>query len=125
MARLTTPAPRLSALTPRLPVDKPKRIERERDASAPWRAWYKTARWQKLRLQVLKRDNYTCQVTGVVLIGKYPDPNSPVVDHIKPHRGNEALFWDLSNLHVVSKEYHDSVKQKEEQASLHHRGVWD
>jgi hypothetical protein len=25
----------------------------------------------------------------------------------------------------LSKAYHDSEKQKQEQASLHHRGVWD
>lgn len=102
-----------------------RRNERERDASAPWRAWYKTSRWQKLRLQILQRDLYTCRVTGVLLIGKHPAPNSPVVDHINPHRGDEALFWDEKNLQAVSKEYHDSVKQKEEQTSLHHRGVWD
>lgn len=101
------------------------RNERERDASVPWRSWYKTARWQKLRLRILQRELYTCRLTRVLLIGKFPAPNSPVVDHIIPHRGDEALFWDEDNLQVVSKEYHDSVKQKEEQASLHHRGVWD
>lgn len=124
MARLTTPAPRLSTLSARLPVDQPKRIERERDAAAPWREWYKTARWQKLRRRILKRDLYTCQQTGVLLIGKHPEPNSPIVDHIKPHRGDPALFWDESNLQALSKAYHDSIKQAEEQASVHQRGVW-
>jgi 5-methylcytosine-specific restriction protein A len=34
-----------------------------------------------------------------------------VVDHILPHRGDEALFWAESNLQTVSKTYHDKEKQ--------------
>ncbi len=126
MARLSSLKPRLSTLSPRL-TSAPswKRDERERDAAAPWRKWYKTARWQKLREEVLKRDLFICQQTGVLLIGKRSAPNSPIVDHIKPHRGNPDLFWDRNNLQAVSKAYHDSEKQKQEQTSLHHRGVWD
>ena len=30
-----------------------------------------------------------------------------VVDHIKPHRGNPALFWDPSNWQPLCKEHHD------------------
>lgn len=89
---------------------------RQRDASQPWRAWYKTARWQKLRLDVLSRDGWTCQKTGVALVGKYPAPNSPVVDHIIPHRGDPDLFWDQANLQAVSKQYHDSEKQRLEKS---------
>ena len=106
-------------------ADVSHRIESDRDAAAPWRKWYKTARWQKLREDVLKRDLFTCQQTGVLLIGKHPAPNSPVVDHIQEHRGNAELFWDMNNLQALSKAYHDSEKQKQEQATLHHRGVWD
>jgi 5-methylcytosine-specific restriction endonuclease McrA len=50
----------------------------------------------------------------VLLVGRHPAPNSPVIDHIIPHRGDERLFWDESNLHAVSKAYHDSTKQSEE-----------
>ena len=84
---------------------------RQRDANQPWRAWYKTSRWQKLRLKILKRDGYTCQATGVMLVGKYPAADSPVVDHKHPHRGDADLFWDERNLQALSKEYHDKVKQ--------------
>ncbi|MEO0485283.1 MAG: HNH endonuclease [Pseudomonadota bacterium] len=91
---------------------------RQRDAAQPWRAWYKTARWQKLRRQVLKRDAYICQKTGVALVGVYPAPNSPVVDHIVPHRGDEALFWNEGNLEAVSKAYHDKTKQSIERRGL-------
>lgn len=131
MSRLSAIKPRIDTLSSRLGSIQPQRVERERDVAAPWRRWYKTARWQKLRLVILMRDSWKCQKTGVLLIGKHrnkdgkPDPNSPVIDHIKPHRGNPELFWDESNLQAVSKEYHDSEKQRLEQESLHQRGVWD
>jgi hypothetical protein len=31
---------------------------------APWRAQYKTARWQRLRVAVLLRDLFTCKMCG-------------------------------------------------------------
>ncbi len=76
--------------------------------------WLNTAAWQKVRLDVLKRDNYICRQTGVALVGKHPAPNSPVVDHIIPHRGDPKLFWDQSNMQSVSKAWHDSEKQSRE-----------
>ena len=91
---------------------------KQRDVQQVWRKWYKTARWQKLRRKVLARDGYVCQATGVALVGKYPAPNSPVVDHKEPHRGDEVLFWDEGNLQSVSKAYHDKDKQ-----SLERRGL--
>jgi len=111
---------RLTSLTPRLRVP-PSRLggaprseaerSRYRDRTRSWRRWYKTARWQKLRLKILARDGYVCQATGTALIGAYPAANSPVVDHIRPHRGDPDLFWDEDNLQAVSKDYHDRVKQ--------------
>ena len=80
------------------------------------RGWYKSARWQALRQEVLARDLYTCQQTGVILTGGKNAPNSPVVDHVIPHRGDEHLFWDIGNLQAVSKAYHDSDKRKMEMA---------
>ena len=90
---------------------------RQRDKATPWRKWYYTSRWKKLRQEVLIRDNYTCQKTGVICGGYYPSDTSPVIDHIKPHRGDKALFWDAANLQTVSKGYHDSIKQREERGS--------
>lgn len=112
--------PSVGRLPPRLGFGERDRVESERhrlaerDRSVEWRRWYKTARWQKLRLRVLVRDLFTCQATGVPLVGKYPAPNSAVVDHKVPHRGDPALFWDEDNLHAVSKGYHDSIKQSQE-----------
>ena len=76
--------------------------------------WYNTSMWKRLRRIVLIRDDYVCQMTGVALVGKFPAPNSPVVDHKSPHRGDLELFFDVNNLHAVSKEWHDKVQQGQE-----------
>ena len=49
------------------------------------------------------------------LIKNHPD--SLVVDHKRPHRGNLALFWNEDNLQAVCKAYHDSEKQRIEKAA--------
>ncbi|MEQ8292498.1 MAG: HNH endonuclease [Roseovarius sp.] len=88
--------------------------DQERAASQPWRKWYSTAKWAALKKRVHQRDDWVCQQTGVLLIGKHPAPNSPVADHIEPHRGDPELFWDESNVQTVSKSWHDSEKQRQE-----------
>jgi hypothetical protein len=47
-----------------------------------------------------------------------------VCDHRKPHRGDEHLFWDETNLQTMLKACHDGPKQRAEQASLNQRCVW-
>jgi len=120
MGRLKALPSRLARLPARIAFLPREEAEAERfrlrDAVHEWRRWYKTARWKRLRLEVLDRDLWTCQATGVALTGKYPAPNSPVVDHKKPHRGDPALFWDPKNLHAVAKAWHDSEKQRQERA---------
>ena len=37
-----------------------------------------------------------------------------VVDHVIPHKGNEALFFDAGNLSSLCKACHDRHKQSEE-----------
>ena len=37
-----------------------------------------------------------------------------VVDHIKPHRGDQSLFWDSANWQALCKPCHDSDKRREE-----------
>lgn len=88
----------------------------------PWKRWYKTARWQRKRQSIFLRDLFACQRKGCGRIEG--DTSKLVCDHIKPHRGDERLFWDEGNLQTLCKTCHDTVKQAEEQASLHTRGVW-
>ena len=99
------------------PADDAER-QRRRDGEVRWRRWYKTARWQRLRREVLLRDAYICRQTGVMLQDGRDAPNSAVVDHIRPHRGDPAMFWDPENLQSVAKSWHDREKQKAERSGL-------
>jgi 5-methylcytosine-specific restriction endonuclease McrA len=120
MAKLSSLKPRLGGLSPYMATPTRQQAEkvrlRERDRTTDWRSLYSTQRWQRLRAEVLLRDGYTCQRTGDLLTGKSPAPDSPVVHHKKPHRGDETLFWDKDNLETVSKAWHDSVAQAMEHA---------
>jgi hypothetical protein len=102
----------------------PSRIGKPRSRTAraggqvegPRRAqgWYNTVAWKRLRRQVLDEAGWVCEQTGMALVGKHPAPNSPVVDHRAPHRGDRDRFFDRQNLQAVSKAWHDSVKQAQE-----------
>ena len=59
---------------------------------------YSTSRWQVLRRQVL-RAHPICQACGKEV--------ADTVDHIVPHRGNPALFYDPGNLQALCKACHD------------------
>jgi 5-methylcytosine-specific restriction enzyme A len=112
--------PPLRILKPRLrPMgQRLKSMSSKRDTAgspnATIRSWYKSTRWQKMRIAVLTRDLFTCQKTGVSLMGKHPAPDSPVIHHRVPHKGDEQLFWDIDNLIAVSKAWHDEDGQRED-----------
>lgn len=55
-ARLTVPRPALMA-----PKDEAGRTRYRREVT-PWRKWYDTARWKRLRWSVLLRDLFMCQM---------------------------------------------------------------
>ncbi|SDP92421.1 HNH endonuclease [Phyllobacterium sp. YR620] len=127
MPKLTALKPVLKPLSHRVSklgaYENEQQRFRQRDESQAYRKWYKTARWQKLRMSVLVRDLFTCQMVGCGRI--MADTSKLVCDHRTPHRGREVLFWDERNLQCICKECHDSIKQQEEQATLHLRGNWD
>jgi 5-methylcytosine-specific restriction enzyme A len=116
LPKLNSLKPRLGTLQPRLgsPLGDRKAQDRYRRDTQPWRSWYNTAEWQRLRDQVLKRDKWTCQRTGTLCLGKGNEPDAPVVNHKRPHRGDRALFFDIHNLEVVTKQVHDSLIKAEE-----------
>jgi 5-methylcytosine-specific restriction endonuclease McrA len=118
VSRLTKMPSRMTAAPSRIPraQGEPAR-DRLRNALRPWRKWYKTKRWAELRSERLKLKGWRCERTGVLLVRKAPAPDSPVLDHIVAHRGDPKLFWDRDNLQVVSKKWHDTVKQKQERAA--------
>lgn len=41
-----------------------------------------------------------------------------VVDHIIPHRGDDALFWDVTNHQSLCANCHNSAKQREEKSGV-------
>lgn len=125
MARLKALPPRIAAMPDRLGYVQgdERALDRRRQAEQSWRSWYRTKRWAKLRMQVFVRDNFVCQRSGVLCVGRHPAPDSPVANHVRPHRGDPALFWDPDNLQTVSKQVHDGLIQAEEQAVP--KGRWD
>lgn len=121
MGKLTAPPSRLSSLPSRMMAAAPSRSSASRD-TAPWRAWYRTARWKALRLWVFARDLFTCAMCGKI----EGDTSLLVCDHIEAHRGDERLFWLPTNLQTLCKSpCHDQRKQAMEQKTRHHLGVWD
>jgi len=66
----------------------------------------------QLRWQVLVRDLFTCQRCRLIVTGK----GQAVADHVRPHRGNEAMFWNASNIQCICKACHDSIRQAEDKA---------
>lgn len=115
---------RLKQMPPRITTSMPPRItstipapdvtrSQYRDATQHWRRWYKTARWQALRWSVLTRDLFTCRRCHKVVNAT----SQLVADHIVPHRGDEAMFWDAGNLQCLCKPCHDKHKQREERTA--------
>lgn len=80
--------------------------------AAAYRRLYKTARWRRLREAYLD-DNPLC----VMCLKQEIVTEADVADHIKPHRGDEALFWSVDNLQALCKPCHDSHKAREERGS--------
>jgi 5-methylcytosine-specific restriction endonuclease McrA len=110
--RLKTIKPLVSKLPPRLGYQAGNERERSRyrDATLGYRQWYKTSRWQRLRWKVLVRDLFACRMCERI----EPDTSKLVADHVTPHRGDEALFWDEGNLQCLCKSCHDRIKQRQE-----------
>ena len=111
MAKLGAVRSRLSPLRSRIGgvTGDRKAMDQARDLR-PWRRWYKTARWQALRWQVLVRDLFTCQRCKRI----EGDTSQLVADHRKAHRGDPMLFWSIANLWTLGVNWHSSAKQREE-----------
>lgn len=113
MSKLRQLAPRLGSLAP---VIKRTTDAHGHSATAePWRRWYKLARWARLRLEVFKRDRFTCQWERCGRME--PVTSLLVADHKQPHRGDPRLFWDKNNLQTLCKSCHDKHKQSLERRS--------
>lgn len=109
-------APRFTASRPVLaaPKDEAGRSRFRREAKG--HNLYDSRRWRGsdakqgrdgLRFQVLLDALFKC-----AMCGRSDDPSRMVADHIIPHRGNPALFFDKKNLQCLcAHPCHSSRKQ--------------
>lgn len=104
--------PRITTIKPRIATASTTRVQTIstgtwRDGKTTNERGY-TYRWQKARLQYLREHPLCvmCQADGRINA-------ADVVDHIKPHRGDQAMFWDESNWQALCKSHHDAKTQTE------------
>lgn len=67
------------------------------------------AKWRKLRAAILSDEPLcrACHAAG------YVTPASEV-DHIIPHKGNQKLFWSMTNLQPLCKSCHSRKTARED-----------
>ncbi|MCX4686775.1 HNH endonuclease [Kitasatospora purpeofusca] len=75
-----------------------------RDTAALWRWVYDDERWPLLRDWVFSEEPLCAAGCGAP---------ATVVDHIRPHRGDEALAFDRDNLQAMCKSCHDAKTARE------------
>lgn len=84
--------------------------------NAPWRRWYDTALWARLRAVFLHSDG------GEHVVCEWRDPRTgercrqPTtdVDHKVPHCGDWNLFTDMKNLQGLCRKHHSQKTAKED-----------
>lgn len=73
------------------------------------------SRWQRARKTFLSRAENAlcrmCEASGRVTA-------ATVVDHVKPHKGDQALFWDSANWQPLCKACHDGAKARQESRGI-------
>lgn len=76
----------------------------------PWQHLYGRSRWQAMRQRHLAEHPLCvyCLMQEIVEV-------ATIVDHVIPHKGDEAMFFDPDNLQSLCKHCHDSDKRLEEQ----------
>lgn len=74
-----------------------------RRQSAQYNALYHTNRWRAMRAAFLAM-NSTCVMCG---------GRATVADHIEPHRGDEAKFFDVNNLQPLCASCHSKKTMQE------------
>lgn len=82
------------------------------DEAAAYRRLYKLAAWGRLRLSQLEAEPL-CRFCAA----KGRTTAATVADHVIPHRGDRALFFDPSNLQSLCTPCHDRDKQRLERSS--------
>lgn len=86
-------------------------IDIKQTAKLAYGGLYSTKEWKALRKSWLRFNCWCvyCQQIGI-------RRKATILDHIRPHRGNRALFLDRSNLQSLCKACHDQHKQRLEKS---------
>ena len=71
--------------------------------------FYHSKEWEAIRLEVLRRDNYTCQKCQVKCLGKRLNKPAPHVDHIIPRKEDKTKALDPDNLRVLCPSCHSKI----------------
>lgn len=122
MTRLNTLKPAISKMAPRLSASAHRHSA---EVGGDWSKLYDLRAWRGkpygLRWQTLVRDMFTCQMCGQVI----SDDSKAHADHIEPHRGSKALFFDPANVQTLCEGCHNSVKQSQERGGrMSRRDGW-
>jgi len=85
--------------------DRDREYDRKRDPVV--RKLYRSRRWQAERLAFLREQPLCvdCEAHGVIRPAN-------VVDHIDPHRGDEAVFWDTNRWQALCASCHSRKTAK-------------
>ena len=82
--------------------------------SATWNYLYHTRWWQEARAEQLLKEPFCRECAG-----EGRRVRGQVVDHIRPHRGDLALFRDKTNLQTLCLRHHSiKTRQEEREAPL-------
>lgn len=100
--RLATVRPRVQTVAPRL-----RTITPQQGSSSRFRHLYGTARWQKLRMDVLVEGLFTCVMCGKV------SAHRMVCDHVNGHPADETeeQFW-AGPFQVLCPDCHEGDKKR-------------
>lgn len=68
-----------------------------------------SSQWRKARIGYLAKHPLCCECNkqGLVVAAN-------VVDHVIPHQGNKALFWNSDNWQALCKQCHDRKTARED-----------
>jgi 5-methylcytosine-specific restriction enzyme A len=104
--RRARPSHRLGGQGMRHPPVTPKQDYERRRRLLPWRAWYMTTRWRRLRAAQLRAEPmcHMCKQRGI-------DRPASVCNHVTRHQGNSDAFWS-GPFNSLCKSCHDSDQQR-------------
>jgi 5-methylcytosine-specific restriction endonuclease McrA len=128
MPRLRTLPSRLASLPSRVAIVQPGSWRADKTSSAARGYGYA---WQMARAEHLLAHPFCAyclrdagieatSIEGVVLecaAKRVCVPRATLVDHMDPHRGDMALFWDRSRWQSLCTNHHSGEKQRHEAAA--------